>query len=401
MHRLAPVLILFGALLAAPCAPAAHGLPPALAARLGPDDSLRVTDTAGRPVFEWRAATPRIPASVLKLLTARTVLARLGPGHRFVTPFFQDAGGDLYVAGRGDPLLVSEVLARAAGMLAPRLAAVRAVVVDDSHFARPLRIPGVGHSFNPYDAPNGALCANFNTIHLRRTPACLVSAEPQTPLLPFAQDLLAARGGPLQGRRVLTHDSRQAALYAGHLLSHFLSSAGVPAAGAVRLGTVPPSARPVLRFVSPYDLATVVARMMTYSNNFIANQLLIATGARIYGPPGTLAKGVRLLVEEARRLGLRSAHLVEGSGISRDNRISAADLDTVLAAFAAHRHLLRHQGRIWSKTGTLAGVRTRAGYIETDSGLHRFVILVNTPGRRADPVLDALRQLLPPPPDDS
>lgn len=369
--------------------------PTVLAALLGPADSLLVTGADGRPVAEWQAHRPRIPASVLKLLTAQTVLDRLGPDHRFVTPFFQDADGALYVEGRGDPLLVSEVLAAAAGALVPHLAPVRAVVVDDGHFVRPLAVPGVTDSDNPYDAPLGALSVNFNTVNVRRTPAGPVSAEPQTPLIPFARGLLAARDRAAGGRLVLTRDSRQAALYAGHLLRHFLAAAGAEVSGEVRTGTVPPTARAVLRFASPFDLSAVVARMMTFSNNFIANQILVAAAADVYGPPGSLEKGVRLLEEEARRLDLADAHLVEGSGISRSNRVSAADLDAVLAAFAGQRHLLRREGRVWSKTGTLHDVRSRAGYIETRDGLCRFVILVNTPGRSADPVLDAVLRLLP------
>ncbi len=397
-HPLSIALVFVLAMSATGSAPHAAGLPPALARTLGPADSLLVTQPDGRPLMRWNAETPRIPASVLKLLTAQVALAHLGADHRFETLFYQDPQGRLYVRGQGDPFWVSEIIAETAAILAPRLAPVTEIVLDDTYFARPLTIPGVSDTDNPYDAPNGALCANFNTIAVKRLASGqYVSDEPQTPTLPFMQRLLSQQGTPSRGRLVLTHDGRQATAYAGHLLRHFLETAGQPVSGAVRIAPVDPQARPVVAFASPLTLAEVIRHMMASSNNFMANQLLIAAGARAYGPPGTLDKAVSLASDYARRtLAWQHFMLAEGSGISPDNRVSAADLDKLLSAFTDHRGLLRHKGRAWYKTGTLSGVQTRAGYIEKADGTHyRFAILINTPGRRADPVLDSLMELLP------
>ncbi|MDY0312184.1 MAG: D-alanyl-D-alanine carboxypeptidase [Desulfobacterales bacterium] len=388
-------LVLTMLLTGAPCAEAAS-LPPDLAETLGPGDSLLVTDTSGAQLFSWNPESPRTPASVLKVFTAHVALTHLGPDFRFTTSFHQDAAGRLYVRGHGDPLLVSEVLGDLARSLAPRLSPVTDLVVDDSDFAQPLTIPGVTASNNPYDAPNGALCVNFNTVAVGRgTDGRYTSTEPQTPLLPFARTLLNRRP-PANGRLVLTHDGGQAAVYAGHLIAHFLSEAGRPISGTVRRGSLPAQARPVMVFTSPFCLTDVIARMLEHSSNFIANQLLISAGARVHGFPGTLEKGVRLACHHAREnLGWTRFHLAEGSGIARQNQVTAADLDRLLAAFAPYRHLLSGHGRTRYKTGTLNGIQTRAGYIEgLDGTIYRFVILVNTAGRRADPVLEALTQRL-------
>ena len=386
-----------GILPAAEAADRPPPLPPSIAALLGPQDSLLVIDSRGRVRMHWQADVPRIPASVLKLLTAQVAWHHFGPGYRFSTIYRQDAAGNLYVRGQGDPLFISEVIAQDAARLAPLLAPVADIVLDDTYFDRPLTIPGVSDSLNPYDAPVGALGANFNTVFVRPGPGGgYQSAEPQTPMVPFVARQLADRP-PAAGRLVLTHDGQTATRYVGHLLGHFLAVAGRPPAGTVRLGQATSDSRPVLRSASPFDISEVLRRMLEYSSNFVANQLLVAAGARVYGPPGTLEKGVRLAEVYAREtLGLVSLQLAEGSGISRSNRISAADLAAVLTAFSDHRGLLRHDGRVWCKTGTLSGIQSRAGYIDsTENGPYRFVILINTAGHRADPVLRALLPLLP------
>jgi D-alanyl-D-alanine carboxypeptidase/D-alanyl-D-alanine-endopeptidase (penicillin-binding protein 4) len=48
-------------------------------------------------------------------------------------------------------------------------------------------------------------------------------------------------------------------------------------------------------------------------------------------------------------------------------------------------------GRQLYKTGTLHGVHTRAGYIEDAKGeLYSFVILINTPGKSPEPIMDII-----------
>ena len=366
-----------------------------LAGRIGPRDAVALAAPDGRRLVSLHTETPLIPASTLKLLTVLAGFDILGADHRFPTDFWVDPAGNLKIQGYGDPMLISEVVARIARQLAEALGPVARVgdlVLDESFFAEPLSIPGVSDSFEPYDAPNGALCVNFNTVYFRRTSnGRFESAEPQTPLLPVVVKR-ARTSGLDYGRIVLSRSGSEALFYAGHLFAHFLAEAGVDITGSIRAGSVDPSTdRLLFRHHSPFTLADVAGRLMEYSNNFIANQVLIAAGARQFGAPGTLEKGIRATGAFAQeKLGLKGLTIAEGSGISRKNRMTAEAMMTVLAHFFPHRHLLESHGAVRYKTGTLSGIRTRAGYIDTEAGVYRFVVLVNTPGRAAEPIVRML-----------
>ena len=87
--------------------------------------------------------------------------------------------------------------------------------------------------------------------------------------------------------------------------------------------------------------------------------------------------------------------IFEGSGISRQNRISAQHMHRILEAFAPYHHLMRSENREYYKTGTLYGISTRAGYIVgKKDGLYRYVIMINSPGKSAKAVMRKLLQVL-------
>ena len=53
---------------------------------------------------------------------------------------------------------------------------------------------------------------------------------------------------------------------------------------------------------------------------------------------------------------------------------------------------MRGQGNISYKTGSLTGVKTKAGYIETETGMvYRFVIMINTKGKSTERIMSALK----------
>jgi D-alanyl-D-alanine carboxypeptidase/D-alanyl-D-alanine-endopeptidase (penicillin-binding protein 4) len=363
--------------------------------RISSRDVLLVASPEGRIVFSKNETRKCVPASTLKVLTGLAALHHLGKSYRFHTEFYRDSDKNLKVKGYGDPLLISEVWQEIAQALASRLQRVNDLVLDDTYFADEI-IPGVGSSTNPYDAPNGAVCANFNTVFFKRdNTGRIVSAEPQTPMTPLALKKIQLLGLS-KGRYTFSHHGREAARHAGELLAHFLEKSGKVSHGEVRSGEVDPGDQLVYTYYSIFTLEQGLKKMFEFSNNFMANQILIALGAHVHGPPGTLSKGVRVISDfSGEVLHLNDVEIAEGSGISRKNRLSALDMLAVLRRFEPYRALLVRDGCVLYKTGSLRGIRTRAGYIENRSGKpYYFVVFINNSDADIDSILDCVKKSL-------
>ena len=369
----------------------------ALTPLVGPQDAVMVTSPQDTPLISIHSDRLLVPASILKLITALAALDRLGADYRFQTEFYQDHDDNLIIKGYGDPLLVSERMTDIAATLAQRLPSYHHLIVDDSYFEDGLVIPGRSVSEEPYDAPNGALCVNFNTVAFRREKGRWLSGEPQTPLLSEVIPKIEA-SGLSAGRITLAANSAEALEYTGGLFRHFFDRAGLFASGEVKRGRVRPEHdRLVWRYRSASDLRQVIQALLEFSNNFVANQMLLVMGAETYGPPATMGKGLRVLRQYCRQqLGMVSGRIVEASGISRQNRISAGTMMAALARFEHYHPLLRKSptGQLY-KTGHLKGVRTRAGYIDAGpKGRFRFVVILNTPGKTTHAIMRRIERAL-------
>ncbi|MDF1615376.1 D-alanyl-D-alanine carboxypeptidase/D-alanyl-D-alanine-endopeptidase [Desulfurivibrio dismutans] len=334
-----------------------------------------------------------VPASTWKIATALMALERLGRDFRFPTEFYQ-AGGHLFITGYGDPLLVSEEVAQiSAALAASGLSSVQDLVLDDSFFRlEQTTPPGSAASLRSYDAANGALVVNFNTVNLEVLPDGTVrSAEPQTPTLPIMQQW-AGKLPPGEHRINLSQDHERSRRYSGELFRSLLGAGGIRIDGELRSGRRPAEAELLYRHHSSRTLAETVEAMLLYSNNFIANQLFLTVGAKQAAPPATWAKGRRNLHDFLTELDLPPGSFTvdEGSGLSRDNRISPTALHLVLEHFRPYAELLPHwEGRL-VKSGTLNGVYAYAGYFRSPQELAPFVLILQQNANTRDLALDLL-----------
>lgn len=329
-----------------------------------------------------QADAARIPASTMKLLTAYAALQTWGRAHRFHTDIYRDAAGWLWVKGYADPWLISEELDRLVAELRARgLRRVAGIGLDDSFFAPELEIAGRSQTRNPYDAPVSALAVNFNSVAVERRGQRVRSTEAQTPLTATARAL--ALSAP-EGRDRLSLVTRERALrHVAELLAAKLSAAGVELGADSRVASLPDGASMFYRHHNSRTLEQIIAPMLEYSNNFIAN-LLFAHLAAPDDQGHITMSGARAAMREfvRERFGWRGAVIEDGAGLARANRLSTRQLFDVLAAFTPYRDLMPVQDdnpAVRAKTGTLSGVSCYAGYVRQDSGWARFALLINAP----------------------
>lgn len=197
-------------------------------------------------------------------------------------------------------------------------------------------------------------------------------------------------------------------LYFGAALTKALQDEGVDAGSSLsvqtdRAASLAEAPSRVLLHTHETPLLPVVSVCNKRSHSHYAEQILKTLGAERRGV-GTWPNGAAEVSEFLASLGLdpRSYALSDGSGRSRENRASAtAYLDFLIALATRWKHFavfeptlaiagegegsLRHRmlgdatrGRVYAKTGNVAGVVTLAGYVHAASGAtYAFTILVN------------------------
>jgi len=364
---------------------------------IGDKDSVLIGHSSGRILYSKNAKKLLVPASTLKIITSLAALDRLGPDFRFETEVYQDSEENLKIKGYGDPLLISEVVEEISTNVANRIKTYNHLILDDTYFKQPLVIPGITSSWQPYDAPNGALCVNFNTVYFKRKRnGRYVSAEPQTPLLPYVLKRIQ-KSKLKKGRIIFSQERKDITLYAGHLFQYFFNQSGITMKGDIRIGEVNRDTdRLVYTYTTRFTLEESISKLMKHSNNFMANQILITAGATAFGEPGNLEKAVKIVKAYAKeKLKIDDIKIVEGSGISRDNKVSADMLFKALMVFKPYAHLLKYEDGIYYKTGTLKGISSRAGYIEHSNGnLYPFVVILNSPLKSAVHFMKRIRRIV-------
>jgi serine-type D-Ala-D-Ala carboxypeptidase/endopeptidase (penicillin-binding protein 4) len=377
-RRLVLVLVAFVAIAApAPAAavevtPLARKLAKALRApHVAPSrtGALAVDLATGRPVYAHNLTLPLIPASNEKLAVTYAALLAFGPAHQFETTVVgegeQEGGlwrGDLILKGYGDPTLSTLRLhALAAQVRSAGITRVTGRLVgDESYFDSRRTAPGWKSWFFINESP---------------------------PL-----SALTADRGRYRGRT-----SRNPALAATEIFREALRAAGVAVAGRTLVGKSAEDALP-LAATSSVPLQLVLRFMNRESDNFTAEVLLKHLGTQLTDQGTTFAGSavVRQILAE-QQIPLGGVRIVDGSGLSRLNRLTPASLvamlqksyldplvrDVLLSSLpvAGRTGTLRRRmrgspaaGRVRAKTGTTREASALSGYVKRR---YVFAILQN------------------------
>ena len=391
------------------------------------------------------------PASTMKLVTTFAALELLGPNFLWKTQAWTTGTlsgdvleGDLLLKGSGDPKLTLEnlwLLARA--LRARGLRQIRGdIVFDRSYFESGAHDPARfdAEPLRPYNVGPDALLVNFKAIRFGFVPSpergvALVIAEPKPAQIELVQSVRLADGPCGDWRARLKADFQSTASSARIVFSGLYPSAcgeqhwhvallshpnyvygvfrqiweelGGTLSGSWRDGAIAPTARLVYTLDSS-SLAEIVRDINKYSNNVMARQLFLTLSAEMLKLPGSNERSAQVIQSWLAQKKLDSAELVleNGSGLSRQERISAVGLARVLdtafrsavmpelmaslplvASDGTMKRRLKFDsiaGQAHIKTGSLSDVRSIAGYVLDRMGRRQVVVFfINHPNANA------------------
>jgi D-alanyl-D-alanine carboxypeptidase/D-alanyl-D-alanine-endopeptidase (penicillin-binding protein 4) len=314
--------------------------------------------TTGAVLYSQNASRPLAPASNEKLPLTYAAFVRLGPTFQIETDVLGDGGqdgttwgGSLVLKGNGDPTLSRADLRALA--LQVRAAGIRTVtggvIADESSYDTRRIVAGWKPSFFIEESP---------------------------PLSALVVD----RG------RAGRYITRTPALAAATAFRDALRAAGIAVSGPVRVGGSDDWLEPIASVSSP-PLATMLRFMDRESDNFTAEMLLKQLGL-VQLDRGTSAAGASVVMQTLAEAGvpMTGVRIVDGSGLSRLDRLTASALATLLKIAWADPAIrpallaalpvagvngtledrLRKppaRGRVLAKTGTTRDASALSGYV--------------------------------------
>lgn len=407
----------------------------------------------GDTLFSHNGDLPLAPASNMKLFSTAAALYYLGPDFRFSTYALVDGSveagvldGDVILYGTGDPAISTRLIGSSRGplqeladsLLARGIREVRGDVVGDgSYFDDAYLGEGWSESYRlaSYSAPVAALSLAENMVSIRVAPGAAagrpasVETVPATSGFAVRNEVRTVASGPTRvrfdhgdGGVVLTGQIARGAgtvartlpvvdpnNYTAAAFRAVMEERGIRVRGRVRtvsrpadsrVGGAPRAdARPAPRVVGVHLSPTLqeVANITNQlSQNLYAEALLKTVGRVVLGEGSASAgaRAVEYMLECESELDPATLRIVDGSGLSSLNRVTARAtiqlLDFVArsrlresyyatlpeaAAPSELRHSLRNRlgataaaRNLRAKTGTISNVSALSGYVTAANG---------------------------------
>ncbi|MBO6513780.1 MAG: D-alanyl-D-alanine carboxypeptidase/D-alanyl-D-alanine-endopeptidase [Phycisphaerales bacterium] len=408
---------------------------------------------SGRELGEYRSNELMIPASNMKLLSSGAALLVLGDDFDYRTTFDileTDTGHSLIIRGSGDPALGDpaifedeeqsltheQLFDTLAQTLKDRgVESLNEIIVDDRIFDRTWTHPDwpIDQLNRWYCAEIGGLNLQSNVIKMYPIPGSLggtplLEMQPNLPWIDVqvkAKTVTKGRDsawvarptpanrftlyGNVRGKTEIPVSVHEPSSFAGGVFAFALSERGIKINtngyidDAVRLADRSEdwSSTPIVAISTP--ISDVLNRTNTDSYNLYAESLIKRIGHEITGDPGSWENGasvVRLLLSEhVSASAAQDTIVADGSGMSRENKVSTRTLTSWMKVLAAQdswdtfleslavpgEGTLKRRftnaklnSNLYAKSGYLNGVYALSGVLEHPSGRRAaFSIILN------------------------
>lgn len=404
--------------------------------------AIRIVDADSKTVvYSHNATKAMIPASNMKLITTAAALRYLGPLFQYRTRVGL-CGDTLVVIGSGDPVLgdrtTDQLYGREDGWFFDAIVealrergieSITDVIVDTTVFDDQRVHPNwSSNDLNRwYACEVCGLNYNANCIEVttdNRNGSIAIRVEPETSFVEIINEVKAVSSGPgavgayrnqepnritIRGKCKDRQGPFDVAIekpgaFFGFVLAEQLIGAGIPATGRLIERAFDNEACefvPLVEVVTP--LIDGLHRANKDSLSLAAEALLktIAAHEDPEGKNGSWERGGDLVGDYLRQLGVpdEEFRIDDGSGLSRENRLSARAIMAVLLdlhggpnwelyrtslAVGGEDGTIRryfkepaYRSNILGKTGYVSGVRSFSGVCLTDSGPYLFSIISN------------------------
>ncbi len=412
---------------------------PALAAKPvpeGADIALYVVDAqSGKAIYSERAELFQQPASLQKLVTGLAAALFLPADFRFTTAL-ETHQEDMILRFGGDPSFTRSDLRLLIGQLKAHTTTINGnLYLNGSIFDRFERAIGLpwDNLGVCYSAPASSLSMNGNCVYgkLEATtepPVKAVKAN-ASELVSIAVDNITLQEGVNTHNidcdlKLIANDNNHYTVggcvgthqlpVGFHLavqnptelmtkvLYDELQRAGITLKGAIIRNDQVKGTEIARHRSAP--LSGLIDEMVKKSDNLIADNLMKTLGNQYFKQPGSFENGaaaIKAILQEKANIDLSRAVIVDGSGLSRNNKMSAKQLMQVVQYIFQHPEVelvetmpvsgvsgtlqwrpslvnVPLKGQVTAKTGSLYGVYNLAGRIKTRSGKSLlFVQIIN------------------------
>ena len=401
-----------------------------------PERTCLVVHRNGAPVAARHGGELLAPSSLMKIVTAAAILEKAGPAATYTTEVFVRADalaaavggvlvGDLYLVGRGDPVLSTPTYSRRfaepvpntdltdlVGVVADALSRRGIALVEGSVVADESRFPEEERDYaGGLPGPEGA--AVWERSYVNENAVGPLSAL----LLNDGFISFSPSPDPASGRQNVR--AADPALHAAEVFAAMLGPRGVIVTADSAKGTAPALAERVsLGAVESPPMAEIVARMLQSDDNTIAEMLLKEIGRRSDGSARAQAVlGVYDVLQRLMGIATEGIVVSDGSGLSSQNRLTCdliADLltrDGPLESVAREMALApgdatlwgcpaaagAENARLWVHGGARDGMSAVAGVtVSANDDVLVFTTISNTEGLAGDLGLcfDVQRELI-------